>query len=249
LAKDGLHVGSDRPSAPPEQADERALLALVSSARHELRAPLQSIQGFAELLATESYGHLGGDQRVFVEHIIQGSADLSRALDACFDLLQVEVLHLPTEPLRSPLRPLLDESISIARGSGLLLVETEFSALNLDLTVEVDLQDFAKSVNAIITALLPLVRGALVVSALPLDGRVEVTFAAVPGEVRAYRPLHELPRRGLSARALLWLRLAGALLARSGARLETSEGYDRVRVSLPCPRLTEAKGSAKMREA
>ena len=63
LAKDGLHVGErgrvvetrERPSEPPPPED-RSLMALVSSARHELRAPLQSIQGFAELLATEAYG-------------------------------------------------------------------------------------------------------------------------------------------------------------------------------------------------
>lgn len=243
LAKDGLHAGegraghalSERPlSAESLLAEERSLPALISSARHELRAPLQSIQGFAELLASEAYGHLGDDQRVFVEHIIQGSADLSRALDACFELLQVEMLHLPGEPLRTSLRHLLEEALAVARANAHVQIDGHLQALDADLTIEVDLHDFAKATSAIITALTPLVRSALVVTSQTLEGSVEITFSATNGgDVRAFRPLHELPRRGLSARALLWLRLAGSLLARGSARLETAEGYDRVRVSFP----------------
>jgi signal transduction histidine kinase len=234
LAKDGLHALSERPHAE-SPGEERTLLALVSSARHELRSPLQSIQGFAELLATESYGNLGDDQRVFVEHIIQGSADLSRALDACFDLLHIELLHLPAEPLCTSLRHLLEEAFGVARANTQMQIDANLQALAEELAVEVDLHDFAKAVAAIVTALTPLVRSALVVTAQPLDGRVEIIFSATGNgaDTRSFRPLHELPRRGLSARALLWLRLAGSLLARASARLETNEGYDRVRVSFP----------------
>jgi signal transduction histidine kinase len=233
-----LHVRSTRP--PParetdlqdEPTRERALLALVSSARHELRSPLQSIQGFADLLASESYGSLGSDQRVFVDHIIQGSWDLSRALDACFELIQAEALHLPTEPLPASLRRLVEESLTIAENNGPSRFDMRLSQLDTELEVEVDLHDFSKAIEAVITSLAPLARGRIIVSSSAREGQVELTFA-ISDEPRNFRALSELPRRGLSARALLWLRLAASLLARSEGRLETSEAYDQVRVLLP----------------
>jgi signal transduction histidine kinase len=236
ISQDGLHVRSSRPPraelTQEESLRERALLALVSSARHELRSPLQSIQGFADLLASGSYGTLGGDQQVFVEHIIQGSADLSRALDACFELFQAEALHIPTEPLPASLRRLVEEALSIAESNKRSRFETRLSELDPELTVEIDLHDFSKAVEAVITTLSPLARGRIVVSASAREGEAEVTFA-VTEEPRTLRALHELPRRGVSARALLWLRLAASLLARSDSRLETCESYDKVRILLP----------------
>ncbi|HEX6244827.1 MAG TPA: histidine kinase dimerization/phospho-acceptor domain-containing protein [Polyangiales bacterium] len=247
LAKDGLHVGLDRArhSEPPPPED-RSVMALVSSARHELRAPLQSIQGFAELLASEAYGPLGADQRVFIDHIVQGSADLSRTLDACFELLTAELLHLPAEPLRAPLRPLLDESLVMARKAGQLRVDAQLETLSDAVEVDVDLHDFSKAVSAIITALTPLVRNELIVRVSTSEERAEVIFATHVGETR-FRSLHDVPRKGLSARALLWLRLASALFARSNGQLETSDGYDQVRITLQRP--ASDTRAAALREA
>jgi hypothetical protein len=249
----GTRERDSRPGEPLLPTEDRALMALVSSARHELRAPLQSIQGFAELLATETYGQLGADQRVFIEHIIQGAADLSRSLDACFDLVAAELLQLPPEPLRAPLRPVLEEAIAATRTAAPLSFDAQLSGLTDAVQVEVDLRDFSKAISAIITTLAPLVRGKLVVSAALREAHVEVTFAAVPGDGRSLGPLHELPRRGLSASAVLWLWLAGALLARSAARLESNESYDRVRISLPYsgkePRGKEPRGKEPRRGA
>jgi hypothetical protein len=235
VSQDGLHVRSSRPpfatseTTLDEPARERALLALVSSARHELRSPLQSIQGFADLLASESYGALGRDQRVFVEHIIQGSWDLSRALDACFELIQAEALHLPTEPLPASLRRLVEEAVTVAQNNSPSRFEMQLSPLDPELSVEVDLRDFAKAMEAIFTALAPLARGRIIVSGRQREGEAELLFS-VTEEPRTLRALNELPRRGMSARALLWLRVAASLLARSHGHLETSEAYDQVRV-------------------
>jgi signal transduction histidine kinase len=57
-------------------AGDDTVYSLLASARHELRSPLQSIQGFAELLSSESYGPLGEEQHTFVQHILQGSVEL-----------------------------------------------------------------------------------------------------------------------------------------------------------------------------
>ena len=212
--------------------DDPMLLALVSSARHELRAPLQAIQGFADLLASESYGGLGAEQRVFVEHIMQGSAELSRALDACFELVQAEVLQLPSEPLAYSCKRLLEEALQIAESRSPVPIASHLEGLDDELTIEVDLHEFYKTIGAIVTAIAPLARGPLTVRAHSQGRQVEVTFVALPSDDLPLRALSALPRRNLSARAMLWLRLSSALLARASGELLTSDGYERVRIGL-----------------
>lgn len=224
---DGLHVRGSSPDLPSQ--------VLISSARHELRSPLQSIQGFAELLAAESYGTLGKDQRVFVEHILQSTLDLSRALDACFDLIQLELLQLPSAPGPAVLQAALSSALTMARGNSARPIEVRPSQLEPELQVDIDAPNFRKAVVAIITAVAPLLRGPLVVSTERRgSGTVELLFGPDGGAGPApLRDLRELIQSGASSRALLWLHLARALLEPSGARMEASDTYDRIRIVLP----------------
>jgi hypothetical protein len=226
---DGLRVSSVR-----GQSVDLPTHALISSARHELRSPLQSIQGFSELLATESYGALGKDQRVFVEHIIQSTLDLSRALDACFDLMQLELLQLSSAPSPVTFSTALSSALTLAQGNGARPVEVRPSQLEPELRVDLDTPNFRKAISAIITAIAPLLRGPVVLCTARQGGSIELLFGPDGGEGAV--PLRDMPdliRRGASSRALLWLRLACALLEQSGARVQASEGYDRIRVVLP----------------
>lgn len=226
---DGLHIGGTRGHAP-----DLATHALISSARHELRSPLQSIQGFAELLAAESYGTLGKDQRVFVEHIIHSTLDLSRALDACFDLIQLELLALSSAPAPVALSAALASALTLAQGNGARPIEVRPSQLDPELRVDIDTPNFRKAIVAIITALAPLLRGPVVLCTARQGNGVELLFGPDGGEgPTPLRDLPELIRRGASSRALLWLRLACALLAQTGAQVQASENYDRIRVLLP----------------
>lgn len=237
LRKDGLHLG-ETSAALDASADaaarELGVSALLASARHELRSPLQAIQGFADLLAAETYGALGDDQRVFVEHIIQGSADLSRVLDACFDLVQAELSHADVALGPVPFRRALEDSIMLARSNTEVVVECRLAQVPPGAAILADSYGFAKAVGAIVTALAPATRGPLLVCAAQRDGKVEILFGPSSAEQRPqWRSVRELSGRGPSARALLWLRLASALLERGAARLDASEGYDRIRVMLP----------------
>jgi signal transduction histidine kinase len=232
LVSDGLRVRPES-AAAERLSDQASLAALVSSARHELRSPLHAIQGFADLLASEAYGALGTDQRVFVEHIVQGSTELSRALDACFELLQAELLHLPVEIMPFSVRRLLEEAFTLARPKHTATVEAQLDDLPDELTAEVDLQDFQKAVAAVLTALASLNRGPIAVRAAGRGGRIDITFSGVGLEPMALKPLDGRPRRNASARALLWLRVARSLVARGRGELFTSEKYEQVRIALP----------------
>ena len=238
IRKDGLHLGDSGADkrAREEQGRESGLLALIASASHELRSPLQSIQGFADLLAAESYGALGDEQRVFVEHIIHGSADLSRVLDACFELVQAELTN--GQPRLGPVlfRRALEDSITLARSATEVVVDSRFGQVPEELTIEADSYGLARAVGAIVTALAPASRGPLLITASLRDSMVEVLFGPSSSDLPSgWRSIQELSRKGLSARALLWLGLASALLLKGGARLEASEGYDRIRILLPAP--------------
>jgi len=242
LRKDGLHLAAAAGAAAGDetarelQDRESGLLALITSARHEVRSPLQSIQGFADLLSAESYGTLGDDQRVFVEHIVQGSVDLSRVLDACFDLVQAELSRSEVAPGALPFRRALEDAVTLARSATDLTVDMRLGTVPADLTILADSYGLAKAVGAIFTALAPVTGSPMLISAALRDGQVEVVFGAELSEVRStWRSVQELSRNAPSARALLWLRLASALLNQGGARLCASEGYDRIRILLPTP--------------
>jgi hypothetical protein len=202
---DGLRVSGVR-----GQPVDLPTHALISSARHELRSPLQSIQGFAELLAAESYGTLGKDQRVF------------------------ELLQLSSAPSPVTFSTALSSALTLAQGNGARPVEVRPSQLEPELRVDLDTPNFRKAISAIITAIAPLLRGPVVLCTARQGGSIELLFGPDGGEGAVpLRDMPELIRRGASSRALLWLRLACALLEQSGSRVQASEAYDRIRVVLP----------------
>jgi signal transduction histidine kinase len=233
---DGLHVTAQRGAVR-----ELATHALLSSARHELRSPLQSIQGFAELLAAESYGTLGKDQRVFVEHILQSTSDLSRTLDACFDLIQVELLHLPSAPTRVKLSDALGAALTLAQGGSERPIEARLGQLDPGLQAELDTLTFCKAIASIVTAIGPLLRTPVVLTARQRDANAELLFGVDGDDRGVFRELRETTRRGNSSRALLWLRLSAALLDKSSVRLETVDDYERIRVLVPLAQADEQR--------
>ncbi len=73
----------------------------LSTLGHELRAPLNSIIGFAELLLDESFGPLTDRQRDFLEDIHRSGEHLLRLLNDVLDLARMEAgrLELHREPV------------------------------------------------------------------------------------------------------------------------------------------------------
>lgn len=66
----------------------------LSNVSHELRAPLHSIIGFAELLSEELKGPLNTDQKRFVEHINRDSTHLLELINGILDLSKIEAGRL-----------------------------------------------------------------------------------------------------------------------------------------------------------
>lgn len=79
-------------------AAQRAKTAFLSRMSHDLRTPLSSVLGFAQLLEMEN---LTEQQREYVELIYQGGQRLLRLTDQVLDLTQVDAgkLTLITQPI------------------------------------------------------------------------------------------------------------------------------------------------------
>ncbi len=64
--------------------------AFVQNVSHELRVPLTSIIGFADLLASNSFGPLNAQQRTYTDYIRSSTATLGTLIDNILDLTNVD---------------------------------------------------------------------------------------------------------------------------------------------------------------
>ncbi len=82
---------------------------------YELRTPITSISGFAEMIDAGYAGEIPDAARSYVKAILQSAADLGRHIDTVLDLAQSEAGTLPLEKTRIDLRLLLQDACDAAR--------------------------------------------------------------------------------------------------------------------------------------
>jgi len=113
-----------------EDAD-RVKTAFVSNMSYELRTPLTSIAGFAEMMQAGYAGELSPQMRDYVEAIIASTTRLSRLIDNVLDLTQGAAGGLPIER-----KPVAVEAL-LRRIAG----EIEAQAAARDVTLALDIPD------------------------------------------------------------------------------------------------------------
>ncbi|HEV7771402.1 MAG TPA: HAMP domain-containing sensor histidine kinase [Solirubrobacterales bacterium] len=87
----------------------------VLTASHELRSPLTSVQGFAELLMLER-DNLTEKQVETVEIILDNCRHLARLLNDLLDLARSDAGRLVIRPKPTELAPLIDDAVRLMRG-------------------------------------------------------------------------------------------------------------------------------------
>lgn len=102
-------------------------LATVS---HELRAPLNSIVGFTELLLEETFGSVNDKQKEFLSDMSRASEHLLKLLNDVLELARVEARRIQVKPAPVGVRQLLADAVSLTRGMAAdkhqrLLIRTE----------------------------------------------------------------------------------------------------------------------------
>lgn len=112
-----------------EQAD-KIKTAFVTNMSYELRTPLTTISGFAEMMAAGYAGELPDAARTYVDGILKSTGRLSMLIDNVLDLTQGEAGSLPIE--RKPV-----DLAALARGCADRL-RTEADAKGLAVTLHLD---------------------------------------------------------------------------------------------------------------
>ncbi len=84
---------------------------------HEIRTPLNAINGFAELMADESYGALTEQQRGFVADIISAGQHLLQLINDVIDLAKVEAGTIQVDPQPVAMNPLVEQAIRVIKGT------------------------------------------------------------------------------------------------------------------------------------
>lgn len=240
LARDGvrgLQVGRD----------DGHVGTLLSSARHEIRSPLQSIQGFAELLGSESYGGLSEEQHTFVQHILQGSLELGSVVEACLELAELELIGRSFERTPVDLCGSLGDALDPQRNGSNTKVQVSFGATTSGQRVRLERDALRRSLGALLTAMttgqcstfraevehdgehacLRLSRATALSSApSPLLAGLSLSESASDTLVG----VDELSHRQKAPRSQIWLRLAGTLLTLQEGELRVTEQLDRAEV-------------------
>ncbi|MEO5972157.1 MAG: PAS-domain containing protein, partial [Sphingomicrobium sp.] len=114
-----------------EEAD-RIKTDFVANMSYELRTPLTSIGGFAEMLAAGYAGKLAPAAADYVDAIIQSVARLSKLIDDVLDLTQADTRQLTLEHERVDLAGLCRMAVETVRGRA----EEKVQKLKLDLAPE-----------------------------------------------------------------------------------------------------------------
>ncbi len=112
-----------------EQAD-KIKTAFVTNMSYELRTPLTTIAGFAEMMSAGYAGELSESARDYVDGILQSTGRLSMLIDNVLDLTQGEAGTLPID------RSAVDLA-TVARASADRL-RAEASAKGIDLAVQIE---------------------------------------------------------------------------------------------------------------
>lgn len=84
----------------------------LAAMSHEMRTPLQSIMGFADLLRERSGGEWNDKQRGYLEHIQKGSRHLLALLNEVLDLARIDAGHLELARVALPLAQVERDMIS-----------------------------------------------------------------------------------------------------------------------------------------
>ena len=158
-------------NAEVERSD-RLKSEFLASMSHELRSPLHTISGFAELLIEELEGPLNEKQKRFVSNIQHDSQHLLALINDLLDISKIEAGRMEFHPESFALLPAVEEVVEMIRPRA--------AAKNIQTSIEVEP---SISVHADRVRLRQILTNLLsnAVKFTPEAGRVSVSAFARPG--------------------------------------------------------------------
>ena len=153
---------------------ERMKDEFVLTASHELRSPLTSVQGFAELLILEK-DQLSEKHAETVEIILDNTRHLVRLLNDLLDLARSDAGRLTINPVRAEIGPI------VAGAARLIMGLTNSRQQRLEVEIESDLPQVSVEPDRIMQILVNLLTNAT--EYCPENSTIKVTASAVGSEV------------------------------------------------------------------
>jgi signal transduction histidine kinase len=153
---------------------ERMKDEFVLTASHELRSPLTSVQGFAELLMLER-DDLSDKHAETVEIILDNTRHLVRLLNDLLDLARSDAGRLTINPVRCEIGPI------VAGAARLIMGLTNSRQQRLEVEIESDLPQVSVEPDRIMQVLVNLLTNAT--EYCPQDSTIKVTATSVGSEV------------------------------------------------------------------
>jgi signal transduction histidine kinase len=153
---------------------ERMKDEFVLTASHELRSPLTSVQGFAELLMLEK-DDLSDKHAETVEIILDNTRHLVRLLNDLLDLARSDAGRLTINPVRCEIGPI------VAGAARLIMGLTNSRQQRLEVEIESDLPQVSVEPDRIMQVLVNLLTNAT--EYCPQDSTIKVTATSVGSEV------------------------------------------------------------------
>jgi signal transduction histidine kinase/CHASE3 domain sensor protein len=153
---------------------ERMKDEFVLTASHELRSPLTSVQGFAELLILEK-DQLSEKHTETVEIILDNTRHLVRLLNDLLDLARSDAGRLTINPVRAEIGPI------VAGAARLIMGLTNSRQQRLEVEIESDLPQVSVEPDRIMQILVNLLTNAT--EYCPENSTIKVTASAIGSEV------------------------------------------------------------------
>lgn len=153
---------------------ERMKDEFVLTASHELRSPLTSVQGFAELLILEK-DQLSEKHAETVEIILDNTRHLVRLLNDLLDLARSDAGRLTINPVRAEIGPI------VAGAARLIMGLTDSRQQRLEVEIESDLPQVSVEPDRIMQILVNLLTNAT--EYCPENSTIKVTASSVGSEV------------------------------------------------------------------
>ena len=153
---------------------ERMKDEFVLTASHELRSPLTSVQGFAELLMLERE-KLPAKQAETVEIILDNTRHLVRLLNDLLDLARSDAGRLSINPVPTEIAPLVEDAVRTMRA------QTEAAEQELELELERELPQVNVEADRIRQVLVNLLSNAH--EYCPKGAKIQVAARRIGNEV------------------------------------------------------------------
>ncbi|MBS0271940.1 MAG: PAS-domain containing protein [Proteobacteria bacterium] len=162
-----------------ETAD-RLKSEFIASVSYELRAPLNTIVGFSEILSHEYFGNLNKRQIDYVNGVLDSSTELLHLVNDILDLASIEAGYLTLQPNRCNIPTLLKDVITLV--SKRVETNRQYIALKYDKAVEEWLVDERRLKQAIFNLLSNAVKftpaeGMITVEAIIEEDELKISIA------------------------------------------------------------------------